>query len=170
MAQALTERQAALRGVPMVLPQVWNGPGQWVVERDVALGYEVQDRGRRKQHLGERREVEPRRATHRHGIWFALRQPEHLHRAIASSRRDAEGGAWYLSGDSLSNGHRRGGEDFGSGHTRRPAWQGFRMASVYDPPRMGPTGCVRSGLVAWLNSLGSLCSFTCARRSEHFPF
>ena len=131
MAQALTERQAALRGVPMVLPQVWNGPGQRVVERDAALGYQVQDRGCREQHLGQRREIEPRRATHRRRVRFALRQAEHLDRAIAGCRHDAEGGAGYLSGDRLGNGHRRGGKDFGSGHTRRPAWQGFRMA-VYD--------------------------------------
>ena len=121
MAQALTERQAAFRGVRMVLPQVWNGPGEWVVERDVALGYEVQDRGRREQHFGERREIEPRRATHRRGIWFTLRQAEHLHRAIAGCRHNAEGGAGYLSRDRLDNGHQGSGEDFGSGHTRRPA-------------------------------------------------
>ena len=64
----------------------------------------MQDRGRREQHLGERREIEPRRATHRCRIWFALRQAEHLHRTIAGCRHDAEGSGGYLSGCGLGNG------------------------------------------------------------------
>ena len=49
MAEALTECQLALRGIALVLAQIRNEPGQWVIERDVALGYQVQDRGRGEQ-------------------------------------------------------------------------------------------------------------------------
>ena len=45
MAEALTERQLTLRSVALVLAQVRNQLGQRVIERDVAVQYEVKDRG-----------------------------------------------------------------------------------------------------------------------------
>ena len=53
MAEALTERQLAFGGVATILPQVRNEAGQWVIERDVAARYEVQDRGCGEQDLGQ---------------------------------------------------------------------------------------------------------------------
>ena len=116
VAEALTERQFALRRSRLVLPQVGNCHGQSVVQPDAPLRDEMQDRGRREQDLGQGRQVKPRAAMHWRRKRFALRQTEYLYGTVPRRRYNAQSGAGDASGDRQGDGTCRGGKDFGCSH------------------------------------------------------